>query len=149
MNIDQEEAAMKFQCPATWLIAGPTSSGKSTLVKEMFLKADELFESPPHQILYAYSVWQPIFQELQDRIKNIISVQGLPSEMDFSVNNGLHSICIIDDLMSDAADSKLVQDLFCVKSHHLNWSVMFLVQNVFQKGKVMRSVSLNSHGVEW
>lgn len=46
--------------------------------------------------------------------------------------------------MIDVADSKFVQQLFCVGAHHLNWTLILIVQNVFQKGKVMRTISLNS-----
>ena len=141
-NVD--DALVKFKCPATWMICGPTSSGKTTLVKQILLNAAGLFEVPPHQIIYSYSIWQPLYQELQDRIRNITFIQGLPCEEDFKANNGLHSICVIDDNMSHASESKMVEDLFCIRSHHLNWTTMVVVQNIYYRGKVMRTISLNS-----
>lgn len=36
-------------------------------------------------------------------------------------------------------------DLFTVKCHHYNITVLFLVQNVFPPGKYARTLSLNAH----
>lgn len=47
--------------------------------------------------------------------------------------------------MIEVVDSKFVQQLLCVGAHHLNWTLILIVQNVFQRGKVMRTISLNSH----
>ena len=43
------------------------------------------FESPPHQILYAYSVWQSIFQELQDQI-------CAADDKRWIMNDGIHTL---------------------------------------------------------
>lgn len=41
--------------------------------------------------------------------------------------------------------NKDVSDLFTKGSHHLNVSVIFILQNVFHQSPVMRNISLNSH----
>ena len=47
--------------------------------------------------------------------------------------------------MHEVVDDKNVLNLFTVGSHYRNISVIFLTQNVYEKGKYARSISLNSH----
>jgi hypothetical protein len=42
------------------------------------------------------------------------------------------------------SDTKLTK-LFTKGSHHRNVSIIFIVQNIFHKGKEMREISLNAH----
>ena len=52
---------------------------------------------------------------------------------------------VLDDLMMDAANSDEVVHLMCVGSHHHNITVIHILQNLFQKGKSMRTASINCH----
>jgi hypothetical protein len=56
-----------------------------------------------------------------------------------------HKIVVLVDLMMDAADSLEIAHMTCVGSHHYNMTVIHLLQNGFQKGKSMRTASLNCH----
>jgi len=56
-----------------------------------------------------------------------------------------HKLLVIDDCMAEGIDSTNLIKIVCISSHHNNIMVLFLVQNVFQKGKVMRTLSLNTH----
>ena len=50
---------------------------------------------------------------------------------------------ILDDLGQDCIDNKDIVLLFTVGSHHRNISVILLTHNIFEKGKYMRTISLN------
>jgi hypothetical protein len=52
-------------------------------------------------------------------------------------------LIILDDLM-DETDQR-VASLFTKKSHHRNISVMYIVPNLFHRGKYHRTISLNAH----
>jgi cobalamin biosynthesis Co2+ chelatase CbiK len=52
---------------------------------------------------------------------------------------------VLDDLMMDAANSDEIVHLMCVGSHHHNITVIHILQNLFQKGKSMRTASINCH----
>ena len=52
---------------------------------------------------------------------------------------------ILDDVMSDAMSDSNVADLFTKGSHHLNLSVIFMVQNLFKQGKFSRDIGQNIH----
>ncbi len=60
------------------------------------------------------------------------------------VSNYKPQIIVIDDMMTEMAKNPELSDLFTKGSHHLNISVIFIVQNIFHQGKEMRNISLNS-----
>lgn len=72
--------------------------------------------------------------------KHIKFRKGFPKESD----SGEHAICVIDDLMDQASESMFMQSLFSLGSHHMNLTVIYMVQNHYQKGKKSKSIRLNS-----
>ena len=68
-------------------------------------------------------------------------VEGLPQLTDF--DSKVNNLVIIDDLMNETDQS--VTNFFTKGSHHCNISILYLVQNLFHKGKEQRTISLNSH----
>ena len=135
----------RIQTPCTISVVGSTSSGKTTFISKLLWK-DDLFTNKISKILYCYSCFQPLFEEMSKNHENIEFHQGLPSEdkiKDFT--NEEHNLIVLDDLMVKVSSSQLMLDLFCQYSHHLNVSVIFVSQNVFHAGKCSRSLTLNSH----
>ena len=59
------------------------------------------------------------------------------------VFDGRQPTLIIDDLMSET--NQLVSDIFRKISHHRNIGVIYMTQNVFNKNKFTRTISLNAH----
>ena len=100
---------------------------------------------PPTIIMYYRNVWQEAFTEMHHTVRNIIFQQSLPDEDDFVFDVKSHTICVIDDLMDDGVNSQTLQTIFCVLTHHTLTSIIFVVQNVYKKGSVMRAISLNAH----
>ena len=81
------------------------------------------------------------YQTLHGTVKGVEFQQGLP-DLDNSDPREKHFI-ILDDLM-DETDQK-VASLFTKKSHHKNIGVMYIVQNLFHRGKHHRTISRNAH----
>ena len=50
----------------------------------------------------------------------------------------------MDDIQRDASGNQDVCDIFTEGAHHRNLSVICLMQNIFNKGKESRTISLNS-----
>ena len=131
---------VEFRHPFTCVIAGPTGCGKTTWVKKFLKERSTLMHPPPENVVWAYGVWQPEYREMMGREVNAW-VEGIPDMESFDpkVNN----LLIVDDLMLEA-DSSLTK-LFTKGSHHLNISILYLVQNLFQNGTAHRTISLNAH----
>ena len=143
----QREALLKFETPTSVFVVGPSNSGKSFLVKRILDNNKEMFATPPSQIYFCYSVWQELYDKMKKDVPYIEFHKGLPS-MDEIKNwgekNG-HMIVVLDELMIDAAVSSEMAHIMCVGSHHYNISVIHILQNVFKKGKSMRTASMNCH----
>ena len=82
---------------------------------------------------------------MQLSIPNIYFKEGLPTNEELREQADSPRLFILDDLMSDAAESKDVCGMFTEGSHHFNYSVCCLIQNLFFKGRMQRTISLNAH----
>ena len=75
--------------------------------------------------------WQPLYTNLAATNPTIHFLEGLPEAT--SCDSKVRNLVVIDDLMSETDER--VTKLFTKKSHHCNTSVVYLVQNLFHKGK--------------
>ncbi len=133
-------AQLTFEHPFTMCIAGPTSCGKTTWLKNVLQHG--LISPAPTRIIWCYREWQPLYTEMLQHIPNITFVHGIQiPEVDPSFTH----LVVIDDLMIDASKDKDVSNMFTVGSHHKNMSIICLLQNLFYQGKENRTMSLNSH----
>ena len=128
--------------PSRIIVAGPSGSGKSTWVKNLILHRDECFTSPPREILWFYKVESAVKNLIHELPASVQYFQGLPEkeaiqEMDAEVPR----LIVIDDQEDSVDSSKIIKELFTVYSHHLNITVVFIVQNIYLKAKFMKSVT--------
>lgn len=140
------ESLVRFQSPCRIMVCGASGSGKTFLTKQILEHANGMFSEVTKKVILCYNAWQPMFDELRRSMNEITFHQGLPNEDQFNEWGEIdgHKLLVIDDCMTEGANSLHLMNMFCVKSHHRNFTVMFLVQNLFQKGKVMRTLSLNT-----
>ena len=132
--------------PANWIISGMTGSGKTFWVYNLLLNKKHVFIKPPVKVLYCYSIWQPLFDEMEKTL-NITFYKGIPSYKDileFS-NNGDHNMIILDDLQQEVVGDKVIEKLFTQMCHHHCISVIFINQNLFYQGKCARTLHLNTY----
>ena len=47
--------------------------------------------------------------------------------------------------MHELSNHQIISSLFTKGCHHFNLSVIFILQNIFQRGKELREMSLNCH----
>jgi hypothetical protein len=121
---------MPWVHPFSSVIAGPTGSGKSMFVRHMMTPKRD-------RILWCYGEYQTLY----GTVEGIEFQQGLP-DLDNLDPREKHLI-ILDDLM-DETDQR-VASLFTKKGHHKTISVMYVVQNLFHRGKHHRTISRNAH----
>ena len=135
---------LPFISPTTICIVGPTQAGKSMFTKRLLENSTEMFTCPPVKILYAYSEYQKLFDEMQD-IFILTFHEGLPDKQkleEFS-QDCKHTVLVLDDLVSKIVQSEELLHLFTVTSHHRNFSSIFISQNLYPPGKYAKSISLN------
>ena len=129
-----EVMSLKFQNPCSFVFAGPSSVGKTFMI---FRFVDHLHEMCPEieKVHYFYEMWQPKFQQYLDKVT---FHHGPPTTE--VLKNCSNSLVILDDLMF--MDHTFLAKIYCVLSHHLNFSVITTVQNLFHKN--LREMSLNT-----
>lgn len=132
-----------FKHPFTCLIAGPTQSGKTTLLKKILEFNKSLIDIPPNRIVYCYARWQEAYDKLKILLPSIEFKQGIFDIDEF--DHSSHNLVILDDLMDECEKDKTILNLFTTDSHQKNISVFLISQNLFSQGKYARTISLNCH----
>ena len=128
----------RFKHPCTCMVVGPSQSGKSWFVIKLINSLRLMFDPPPERIVWYYGSHQPdLFRELGDKVEFI---EGIPNT---ELLDGRRTLLIIDDLMSET-DGRITK-LFTKGSHHMNTSVVYISQNLYNKNKENRTISLNTH----
>lgn len=134
-----------FLTPCNICLVGAQQSGKTQLVVTLLQDINYYFSPTPKKILYCYCEWQPIFDQIQDSVKNLEFHQGLPD--DNFLNKWSRDkegyLIILDDLMGQVCTSPDMVQLFTVKCHHRQISTLMLNQSLFPVGKYARTLSLN------
>ena len=127
-----------FKHRFTSMIAGMTGSGKTACVRSLLQQASEAIYLPPERIVWCYSQWQPANTEMLVAMPHIEFVKGNPRalEQDSYFDANKRNLIVFDDQMTDACKDKRIANLFTRGSHHRNQSVIYIVQNLFHRGKV-------------
>ncbi|KAL7079538.1 hypothetical protein ACQ4LE_001221 [Meloidogyne hapla] len=120
---------LKLKLPFGCIVSGPSSSGKSTFVRSLIINSKEVIDPTPKSILYCYGEYNSLVSDLQREGVTVYS--GVPSE-DIIKKQEKPSLIILDDLLY-SIDEKYLSELFTKKSHHLNFGIVFVTQNLFEK----------------
>lgn len=139
---------LRFESPSTWLISGPSQSGKTQFAITIVTKASKIFKNPEiaKNCIFYYKKWQEAYDQLKQD-PSIVFVNKIPTTQDVGTRCGPFaktggSMVIIDDFMQDITAD--ISEIFTVLSHHLNLTVLLLTQNLFPRNKYSRDISLNS-----
>lgn len=138
--MEQNYDSSLFIHPFTCVVAGPSKSGKTELLMAILMNNDKFVRPKIENIVYCYSIWQPGFDKL--KAIGVKFHEGICDYTQFSRTD--NNLVVFDDLMDECSGDRVIQDLFTRGSHHLNISAIVLTQNLFNKGKYSRTISLNS-----
>src|SRR4051812_17899136 len=69
----------RFKMPFAGIVAGPQSSGKTSLLEEILKASHSMFDPPPLQIMYCYGEISEAIPRLQ-AIPRVTTVKGVPDE---------------------------------------------------------------------
>jgi hypothetical protein len=138
-----EHENFKFINPFSALFAGPSQAGKTEFIYKLLDNYKTMIEPIPKQIIYCFSTWQPGFERLKNKLPDVKFHEGIiPTEQ---IVSDVQTLIILDDLMKESNKGEEIMDMFTRGSHHQNFGVILLTQNLFQKGPHTRTISLNSH----
>lgn len=137
-----------FPAPCTITISGPSGSGKTYLTMDILKYRDQLFSQPVSGVIYCYSEMQDLFK-IPSEGGPITYHHGMLTEEELEECirkfKGEHFLIVYDDMMTEVAQSALVQDLASKLGHHRQISSITITQNIFVQGKCARTVALNNH----
>ena len=105
----------------------------------------------PQRIVWVYSVWQHAYERIMkvQRKPKVEFHRGFDDELYETLDPTVRNLVVLDDQMENqdmhkGSGSKLAR-FFTEGSHHLNLTIIYIVQNVFHHAPAMRTVSLNSN----
>ena len=136
-----------FVHPTTIVLAGPTQCGKTHFLVTAIL--DRRFRPEPQRIVWIYGEWQQVYEELAQQLPHIQFVKGFTTELYDTFDPKTRNLLILDDQMENKAAHRrgenAVVKFFTQGSHHRNLTVVYIVQNLFNQDRSMRTISLNTH----
>jgi hypothetical protein len=126
---------LKFKLPFGMLVSGPSSSGKSVFIAKIIAENRNLIDPPPKSILYCFGEMNSLVPILQR--SNVDVYAGVPPD-DLIKRLEKPLLLILDDLLL-SIDEHHLSRLFVQKSHHEQFAIIFVTQNLFdRKIKVAR-----------
>ena len=130
-----------FTPPFRLVLAGGSGSGKSTWLMKFVEFCSYMFKS----VTVFYQLLSPDLTELINNSKTISLKQGIPSQEDVDDLDGAeHTLWIIEDAMSEIGVSKTMAQPLTRVSSHCSLSVCLTLQNLFDKGPQIRTITLSA-----
>lgn len=100
------------------------------------MQCDRVINPIPNEILYFYGEWDKMnFERLKSVFGDrIMFYEGLPNFDMLRKRVEKRKVIVLDDLMMESKQSiDSVAQLFTRMAHHLNFSIIMTVQNLFEK----------------
>ena len=132
---------LAFQCPTRISVAGPSNCGKTVFVQQLL--NSNLLYPPPDRIIYVYTEYQPLYNEIKARHDNVEFICGWDASIYDGLIDGRHTVLVLDDVQSSVQNDASIGNLFTKGSHHRNITVVVILQNLFPPGSVMVNVRRN------
>ena len=133
-----------FRHPASMIIAGPSRSGKTRFLVRAL--EEKMFDPFPSRIVVVYSEWQSDYEKMQKLNLNIEFIKGpMTDDLYESFDPKIANMLVLDDQMTQLGNASILEKYFVQGSHHRNLTIIFIVQNIFEKGKAMRTSNLNAN----
>ena len=87
----------------------------------------------------------PLTTRYKEISQTLLLSKEFPSDLESMINPSIRNLVVIDDLMHELSNDPRITSLFTKGCHHRNLSVIFILQNIFHRGKELRDMSLNCH----
>ena len=124
-----------FQTPYSTIVSGPSSCGKTTLLKKILLKY-----CYQYNVYFFFKNWQPLYEDIAfEHPKVRFFHYNVENNKNYNDDNLLekmiisvpaHSTFVFDD-GREASKAQIIEDFFTRMCHHYNCNVFLLTQNLF------------------
>lgn len=134
---------LQLESPFSIIVSGPSGCGKSSWTCHLLNNLDRMVDKKVDEVIWCYAQENSV-RSIQKSLKpelKIKYVKGVPDSFDNPYNKSI--LVVIDDLMNENYN-KQICSLFVHGSHHLNLSIIYIVQNIFSASKHCRDISLNA-----
>ncbi len=141
-------SAFAFVHPSNILLTGPSGSGKTHFLVQAL--KHKLFQPTPTRIVWVYGETQPAHEELAG-VTHLPRIEYMRNETDYeelmeSFERTETNLLVLDDQMNEGkVKANAFGNLFTKGSHHRNITIVYMMQNVFEKGGSNRTINLNAH----
>lgn len=98
--------------------------------------------SPPQKVVYFYKEWQDKFDVMKTSM-GVEFIEDNDNIIEFVKDLGTTAFIIFDDMLN-SPNLKSVAQIFTVHGRHLNLSLAFLTQRLFNNNENFRQISQNS-----
>ena len=71
----------RWKHPFPGLGAGPTCCGKSQFVKRLLEAGEDMIDGAPENIIWFYRMYQLAYDEMLEKIPDIMFVEGVPGDL--------------------------------------------------------------------
>ena len=141
---------IRFHQGSSFLICGPSESGKTTFVYNVIANKSLLFDDPPKYVFLFFKHKQQMYHNmlqsglLTKAFEGYSSYETIESTvMPFRDKGG--SAVILDDQLGGISTD--IQRIFTELCHQGNASIFYISQNLFFANPKYRTISLNAHYV--
>jgi hypothetical protein len=131
----------KLVTPFSMSLYGPREVGKTHFTAQLIRNQNRLIDRPFKKIIWIYKHHQPdMFDQLYNGDFEIEFLNHIPNFSTWGPQP--NTLVVLDDFMTLAANNEGVADLFTT-GRHLGISVIYMISNMFPKGRFSRDISLN------
>jgi len=132
----------KLEKPFRLIVGGGSGTGKTEFVKR--LVNESYFSSPFDKIIYCYPDY---LCDVPAEFDQIVEYQPGLCDISYFTTLPKNTLIILDDMMSECGNSNDIMKLFSVIARKRNLSIIFIVQNIYDKTKQFRNIRLNATGL--
>lgn len=134
---------IRFKNASVFVVAGPSSSGKTVFVSKLIKYKKFLFQYDIPSVKWFYSGVGGQPPEGVVGIKVESPGQGLPEDWVDLIKPW--DMAVFDDLLMETAADKSLTAAFTRLAHHKPCTLVYITQNLFHKSADARTRSLNMH----
>ena len=132
---------LKLLKPFRLIVAGGSGCGKSQITKQIV--DNDYFESSFDRIIYNYPHY---LTDVDIEFDKYVEYRPGLVNQEYISSMESNTLLIIDDLSLEVSDNRDIANLFAVEARKRNISIILIVQNVYQQGKMFRNIRINATG---